>query len=44
MRITAIMYDVLWIQIHEDQQRKMPDSLTAEEKDLRERFIIQLCA
>lgn len=44
MRITAIMYDVLWIQIHKDQQSRIPDPLAAEERDLRERFIMQFCA
>lgn len=41
MRITAIMYDVLWIQIHKDQQSRIPDPLAAEERDLRERFIMR---
>lgn len=44
MRITAIMYDVLWIQIHKDQQNRIPDPLAGEERDLRERFIMQFCA
>lgn len=41
LEITAIMDDVLWIQIHKDRQSRMPNSLAAEEWGLRGTFILR---